>query len=181
MSAFASEPMEAPRKDQSIWIRHTGAEFQRFALRANNLPVTLATSVCERRDRTVSGIEGYLRLAETWKLSGWTPVLRQGSPALCPGTFWISLQTQTQQCQSVSPRCTIGCLVGEGDVCDQHKQISEGRTELHVEWTHVVLRGGPIISCDLCSYLFPQENGSAWALIPFLNFGWGPKEMHLSS
>lgn len=59
------------------------------------------------------------------------------------------------------PRCAIGCLVGEGDVCDQHKQISEGRTELHVEWTHVVLRGGPIISCDLCSYLFPQENGSA--------------------
>lgn len=57
--------------------------------------------------------------------------------------------------------CTTGCLEGEGGVCDQHKQISEGRAELHVEWTHVVLRRGPIISCDLRSYLFLQENGSA--------------------
>lgn len=63
--------------------------------------------------------------------------------------------------ESVGLGCTIGCLVWEGDDCDQYKQISEGRTELHVEWTHAVLRGGPIISCDLCSSLFPQENGSA--------------------
>lgn len=43
VSAFASEPMEAPQKDQFIWIRLTGAELQRFDLRANNLPVILAT------------------------------------------------------------------------------------------------------------------------------------------
>lgn len=52
VSAFASETMEAPRKDWSISIRHTEAERQRFPLRANNLPVILATSVRERRHRT---------------------------------------------------------------------------------------------------------------------------------
>lgn len=144
--------------------------------------------------------EGYLRLAETWRSPVGTPVLRQGHPALCAGNFWKSLRMEVPQQYCAlsegkgkslgkewppeSNQCIYSiCLPGVHhrmscvgrDACDQHKQISEGRTELHVEWTHVVLRGGPIISCDLCSSLFPQENGSACALMPFLKFGWGLK------
>lgn len=34
--------------------------------------------------------------------------------------------------ESVRPGVHRRCLVWEGDACDQHKQISEGGTELHV-------------------------------------------------
>lgn len=158
VSAFASDPVEAPQKDRSIWIRHTGAELQRLALMANNLPVILATSVCERRDRTVSQNRricwqrpgGHLVKSLCWVRATqhcvqatseypyrWrhhnSTVLWVRERWQRPGQGRTSREQPAHLLNLSGLGCTIGCLVWEGDACDQHKQISEGRTELHVE------------------------------------------------